>query len=100
MGKRAYPPLTPNEVIEILTALGFTKRGQVGSHAQYFRPSDASRKAAVVTVDTHYKEFDDGLMHSMVRQSGFRRKEFYGATKHTARRACVPYLSPSLIIFP
>jgi predicted RNA binding protein YcfA (HicA-like mRNA interferase family) len=95
MGRRAYPPLTPDQVISILTALGFSKKGQVGSHAQYYRPADQNRKAALVTVDTHYKEFDDDLMHSMVRQSLFDRKAFYGATKETARRASVPFLSPS-----
>jgi predicted RNA binding protein YcfA (HicA-like mRNA interferase family) len=92
MGRRAYPPLKPSEVVEVLVALGFTKRGQVGSHAQYFRQADQQREAAVVTVDMHYPQFDDDLMHSMVRQSKFPRKEFYGATKHTARKACVPYL--------
>jgi predicted RNA binding protein YcfA (HicA-like mRNA interferase family) len=95
MGKRAYPPLTPAEVIAILTALGFKKRGQTGSHAQYLRPGDAARKTALVSVDVHYKEFDAGLMHLMVQQSKFSRKEFYGATKYTARRACVPFLLPA-----
>lgn len=94
MGRRAYLPLTPSEVIDILLALGFKKRGQTGSHAQYFRPSDGKRKASLVSVDVHYKEFDDKLMHSMVDQSEFSRKEFYGATKHTARRACLPFLAP------
>ena len=96
MGKRAYPPLTPSEVIAILTALGFTKRGQEGSHAQYVRLADEKRRASLVSVDTHYREFSDDLMHSMVRQSGFDRKEFYGATKHTARRASVPFVEPEL----
>jgi predicted RNA binding protein YcfA (HicA-like mRNA interferase family) len=95
MGRRAYPPLTPDEVISILVALGFTKRGQTGSHAQYVRPADGKRKAALVSVDTHYKEFSDDLMHNIVRQSNFGRKEFYGATKHTAKRACVPFLLPA-----
>jgi predicted RNA binding protein YcfA (HicA-like mRNA interferase family) len=95
MGNRAYPPLTPSEVIDILKARGFSHRGTVGSHAQYFRPADSERKAAVVTVDLHYKEFDDDLMHSIVRQSGFSVKLLYGSTKHTARKACVK-LDPSL----
>jgi predicted RNA binding protein YcfA (HicA-like mRNA interferase family) len=94
MGKRSYPPLTPSDVIAILTALGFAKRGQTGSHAQYVRPGDGGRKTALVSVDVHYKEFDDKLMHAMVRQSEFSRQEFYGATKHTARRACVPFMAP------
>lgn|ERR1035441_7876959 len=96
LGKRSYPPLTPDEVIQILTALGFTKRGQTGSHAQYFRPARGKRRTALVSVDVGYKEFDDKLMHSMVRQSEFSRQEFYGATKHTARRACVAFFVPEL----
>lgn len=94
MGRRAYPPLTPSEVIQVLLALGFTKRGQTGSHAQYFRPADRKRKAALVSVDVHCKEFDHDLMHSMVRQSRFDRREFYGATKYTSRKACVPFIIP------
>ena len=90
MGKRSYPPLTPSDVVEIVVALGFVKRGQVGSHAQYFRPADESRKASLVTVDMHYKEFDDDLLKSMIRQSNFDRKQFYGATKRAARKAGVP----------
>jgi predicted RNA binding protein YcfA (HicA-like mRNA interferase family) len=95
MGRRSYPPLTPKDVVDVLLALGFTKRGQVGSHAQYFRPACSKRKAALVTVDTHYKEFSGDLMHTMVRQSNFGPQEFYGATKHTARRASVAFLSPA-----
>jgi predicted RNA binding protein YcfA (HicA-like mRNA interferase family) len=94
MGRRSYPPLTPAEVIAILVALGFTKKGQTGSHAQYFRPADGRRKAALVTVDMHIKDFDHDLMHSMVRQSEFSAKQFYGATKATARRASIPYAPP------
>jgi predicted RNA binding protein YcfA (HicA-like mRNA interferase family) len=88
--------LTPADVIEILTALGFVKRGQTGSHAQYVRPAGANRKTALVSVDVHYKEFDDSLMHLIVRESGFGRKEFYGSTKHTAKRACVPFWAPEM----
>jgi predicted RNA binding protein YcfA (HicA-like mRNA interferase family) len=95
MGRRAYPPLTPYEVIDILLAWGFQKRGQTGSHAQYVRPADGKRKAALVSVDVHYKEFSDDLMHNIVRESNLNRKEFYGATKHTARRASVPFLAPA-----
>lgn len=47
-------------------------------------------------VDVHYKEFDNSLMHLIVRESGFDRKQFYGATKHTARRACVAFYAPEL----
>src|SRR5579872_3810019 len=62
---------------------------------KYVRPGDANRKTALVSVDVHYKEFDHRLMHNMVRQSGFSAAEFYGATKHTARRASVPFVVPA-----
>lgn len=89
MGQRKYPPLTPSEVVDILRALGFTKRGQEGSHAQYFKAKDSARPASLVTVDMHYDQFDNDLMKSMIGQSNYRREEFYGATKATARKAGV-----------
>jgi predicted RNA binding protein YcfA (HicA-like mRNA interferase family) len=89
MGQRRYPPLTPGEVIDILTALGFRKRGQEGSHAQYYRPACGRFAASVVTVDVKYAEFDDERIKNMIRQSQHSRDEFYGATKRTARKAGV-----------
>jgi hypothetical protein len=44
----------------------------------------------------HIKDFDHDLMHSMVRQSGFSAKEFYGASKAAARRAGIPFLRPAI----
>src|SRR5688572_13032285 len=93
MGQKKYPPLTPNEVIEILGRLGFQKRGHEGSHAQYFKPADESRKASAVAVDTAYREFDDDLIKSMIRQSNHSREEFYGATKRSAKKAGLKLLS-------
>ena len=89
MGKRKYPPLTPSEVIAILSALGFFWKHQEGSHCAYERAACSKRKRAVVTVDTAKSEFDEFLLKSMIRQSQFERAEFYGATKSTARKAGV-----------
>lgn len=91
MGQRSHPPLSPDEVVSILLARGFRYRGTEGSHAQYVRVADDKRKTALVSVDMHYRQFDVDLIQRMIRNSGFSRKEFYGATKKTARRACVPF---------
>lgn len=77
----------------ILQNLGFVLARKVGSHAQYKRDASGKRIAAVVTLDEGYREINDPkLIQSMIRQSGFSREEFYGATKRTARRASVQYL--------
>lgn len=89
---KAYPPLSPDEVIEILTALGFSHKRTTGSHAHYERPASASCERAIVTVDLAEKEFDRSLMQSMIRQSKVPRQRFYGATKPSAKKASVPYL--------
>ncbi len=86
MGERRYPPLTPAEVVAILRALGFTLLRQVGSHAQWERPSSAGRLRALVTVDMSVRDFWPELIKSMIRQAGSTREEFYGATKATARK--------------
>jgi predicted RNA binding protein YcfA (HicA-like mRNA interferase family) len=90
MGQRSYPPLTQGEIKAILQNLGFVWARKEGSHAQFKRPADSKRKAAVVTVDEGYREINDPkLIQSMIRQSGFSREEFYGATKRTAKKASV-----------
>ena len=99
MGKRSHPPLTPNEVIEILIALGFAKRGQEGSHAQYLRLGTNKRKTALVTVDVHYKEFDSDLIHKMIRQSGFGRKEF-SEPQNSPPRGLAYHSSRQVAYFP
>ena len=86
MGKRRYPPLTPSEVVAVLKSLGFAFKRQDGSHAHYERAADKERRRALVTVDASVDEFWEELMKSMIRQSGFSREEFYGATKGTAKK--------------
>src|ERR1700733_12941088 len=97
MGQRRYPPLTPSEVVAILTAHRFSKKHEVGTHVQYECPRTAEHPRSVVTVDVGYREFDDDLIKSMIRQSNRSREQFYGATKRSAKKANVPLLklSPS-----
>ncbi len=95
MGQRKYPPLTPSEVVAILTAHVFTKKNEEGTHAQYEHPKTDEHPRSVVTVDMGYREFDDGIIKSMIRQSNLTREQFYGATKRTAKKASVPVLKLS-----
>jgi predicted RNA binding protein YcfA (HicA-like mRNA interferase family) len=91
MGKRSTPPLTPSEVVAILSALGFSFKRKEGSHAQWEHSGDETHPRSVVTVDMHYRDFDEEMMRNMIRQSSRTKGEFYGATKRSARRASVPY---------
>ena len=86
MGLKLYPLLKPKEVIAILTALGFTLKRTDGSHAQYERLASEGHQRALVTVDLGYSQFTKRMMKNMITQSKFSRREFYGATKKTAKK--------------
>lgn len=75
MGKK-LPKLKLREVKANLTALGFRWKRTDGSHETWERLADGSRKRAIVTVDNGKSQFDDFLMKSMIRQSGFSKDEF------------------------
>ena len=79
---KKFPPLTPQQVIQILTTKKFQFDRQKGSHAQYVHPISGR----TVTVDMKEKEFGITLMKSMIHQSGLSREEFYGATKETTKK--------------
>jgi predicted RNA binding protein YcfA (HicA-like mRNA interferase family) len=81
---KKYPPLTPQQVIDILKARGFKFNNQVGSHAQYEGKINNSNKK--VTVDMSEKDFDDELIKSMIDQSGLNRNEFYCSTPQAAKK--------------
>lgn len=80
---RGYPPLTPQEVLSILVALGFhfDRHGR-GDHDLW--KDEPGRHT--VTVDMGARQFDDYLIQSMIRQAGVSRTRFYGATPPTARK--------------
>lgn len=86
MGSRRYPPLTPSEVVAVVTSLGFTFKRQAGSHAHYERPASGEKTRAVVAIDMSVSEFWEEAIKSMIRQSQHTREEFYGATKRTAKK--------------
>ena len=77
---KKYPPLTPQEVRSILSELGFIHDRTKGSYEQW------KNNGCTVTVKNNIKEFGKFLIKSMIRQSGFSREEFYGASKKTAKK--------------
>lgn len=84
MSGRRYPPLTPNEVRDILEAKGFSLDRTRGSHEQW--RAIIENQLRVVTVDSHYKTFDQSLLKRMIDQSGLSREAFYFATSKTAKK--------------
>lgn len=81
---KKYPPLTSSQVVAILKALNFEYSHSSGGHDFY--KATHSGKAHTVTVDEKCSPFDDFLLKSMISQSGYDRKAFYGATKNTAKK--------------
>ena len=86
MGQRRYPPLTPDEVVSIVKALGFLFKRQEGSHAHYEKLAQDGKSRKVVTIDMAESEFWPKLLKSMISQSGHTREQFYGATPKTAKK--------------
>jgi predicted RNA binding protein YcfA (HicA-like mRNA interferase family) len=83
---RKFPVLKPKDVVANLEGLGFKFKRQDGSHAQYERLADATKKRAVVTVDMAMSSgFSKDLTKSMIRQSLFDKEEFYSGTPKTQR---------------
>ncbi len=77
-----YPPLTCEQVKNILINLGFERRTSQGggtSHEQWIKDSDGKRYK--VTVDCPKAPFSQILISSMARQAGVTKKKFYEALK-------------------
>ncbi|MBI4016592.1 MAG: type II toxin-antitoxin system HicA family toxin [Candidatus Aenigmarchaeota archaeon] len=71
------PILTGREIIRILEQLGFEKRNQTGSHV-HLVGADKEGLKRLVTIPYHgNKEIPIGTLLSIIRQSGFRRDEFF-----------------------
>ncbi len=81
---KKYPPLTYNEVLKIIKVLGFKFKDQKGSHEHYEADINGVRRK--ITLDKNDSPYNDFIIKSMIRQSGFSRKEFYGATKNTFKK--------------
>jgi len=89
MGKKLLL-LKPREVEANLRSLGFHHARTVGSHKQYVREADSTRKRAVVTVDCSKHQFDKYLMKMMIRQSLFTQEEFCSGVMSDPRPTPTP----------
>lgn len=73
-----FPPLKCDSVKLILRNLGFQPRPRKGtSHEQWVKIENG--KLFKVTVDCPKSPFSPDLIHSMARQAGVSKKEFYAA---------------------
>lgn len=77
-----YKPLKYRDVVIILRNLGFTQESGTGSSHQTWvlRRNDISFAVTVAFHGTN-REFRPGTLGSMIRQSGYSKKEFYEALK-------------------
>ena len=81
---KKYPPLTNREVVSILRALGFEYDHSKGGHDFYKATHDG--RNWTVTVDEKASPFGEFLLKSMIAQSGYDRKAFYGALSKSAKK--------------
>lgn len=77
-----YKPLKYRDVVSILKNLGFTQESGKGSSHQTWvlKRNDISYAVTVAFHGTN-QEFRPGTLGSMIRQSGYSKKEFYEALK-------------------
>jgi predicted RNA binding protein YcfA (HicA-like mRNA interferase family) len=96
MGKK-LPHLRPREVEANIKGLGFVYKRTNGSHETWERLADAiipQRK--IVQVDVAISQFDDRLMKSMIRQSGFTADEFCTGVMNPSRKITVQPTAPKV----
>ena len=86
---RRYPILNLREVLDIFHKLGFKEKNSVGSHHKYAATREAG--TVEVTVDHAVDDFEAFLLKSMIKQAGSTRKQFYGATKRTAKKIGIKF---------
>ncbi|MDD2216758.1 MAG: type II toxin-antitoxin system HicA family toxin [Eubacteriales bacterium] len=64
MGSK-YPLLPPNDIIKVLTGLGFQKVSQKGSHAKYVKQGNPTR----TTIIPMHREVARGTLKSILEQA-------------------------------
>lgn len=75
-------PLKYREVVTILKDLGFIQESGTGSsHQTWVLKRNNASYAVTVAFHGTNQEFRPGTLNSMIRQSGFTKKEFYEALK-------------------
>ena len=67
------PHLSGNEVIKLLTKVGFSVARQKGSHIILIKQTTSEKRAVVVP---NHKEIDIGTLIEIIRQAGLKREEF------------------------
>ncbi len=77
-----YKPLKYRDVVTILNNLGFIQESGTGSSHQTWvlKRNDISYAVTVAFHGTN-QEFRPGTLGSIIRQSGYPKKEFYQALK-------------------
>jgi predicted RNA binding protein YcfA (HicA-like mRNA interferase family) len=84
MGQDKYPPLTPDEIIAILRARGFTLHHSRGDHNYYYREVRGTKR--VMQVDTGNPLYTASWLKLIIKETGMTREEFYCSTKSTAKK--------------
>lgn len=75
-----YKPLKYREVVTVLKNLGFIQENGTGSsHQTWVLKRNNISYAVTVAFHGTNQEFRPGTLGSMIRQSGYTKKEFYEA---------------------
>lgn len=77
-----FKPLKYRDVVIILKNLGFVQKGGTGSsHQTWVLIRNNVNYAVTVAFHGTNQEFRTGTLSSIIRQSGFSKKEFYQALR-------------------
>ena len=76
MGSK-YPLLPPNDIIKVLTRLGFQKNSQKGSHVKYTKQGNPSRTAIIPI----HSEVARGTLKSILEQADITLDDFLSNLK-------------------
>ncbi len=91
MGQDKFPPLSPDEIIELLKARGFTLHHTKGDHEFYY--CEVQGKKRVMQVDTGNPLYTGYWLKQTIKETGMTREQFYCSTKKTAKKInmkCAP----------
>lgn len=84
MGFKKYLPLTPDELMTVLKAFGFSKKRTRGDHEQWEGWTNETRR--VVTVQLIRGKYSITRMKTLIQNMGLSVNEFYGKDERIAKR--------------
>ncbi len=84
MGQRKYPPLTPDEIISILTARGFVFHKSSGDRRYSYHTIKG--KKTIVQIDMGNPVYSDTWLKLLIDETGMTREQFYCSTKASAKK--------------